>query len=119
MSKNANTQQPQQPSFDNQMFSQQIQQPSMFNFAPQIQQVVPTFTNNQMFAKPVIQPQIQTQYVNQPTTFIQQPPQQLQSLMTINNGNMFGQLQATASQQQQQQQSLFYSTQNDFNEVIK
>jgi hypothetical protein len=52
--------------------------------------------------------------------FIEQPTQQLPSLITTNNGNLFSQLQAANNisyQQQQQQQSLYYSTQNDLNEV--
>jgi hypothetical protein len=65
-----------------------------------------------MFTQLLVQPQ--------PTVFIEQPTQQLPSLITTNNGNLFSQLQAANNisyQQQQQQQSLYYSTQNDLNEV--
>lgn len=102
--KSTNTQ---PPSFNTQMsFQEQTKQPSLFNHAPQ---TIPSFTNTQMFTQPLVQPQ--------PTVFIQQPSQQLQSLVTTNNGNLFSQLQgANNISNQQQQQSLYYSTQNDLNE---
>jgi hypothetical protein len=87
---------------------QQTPQPSLFSHAPQ---AIPSFTSAPMFTQPLVQPQ--------PTVFIQQPSQQLQSSITTNNGNLFSQLQGAnnISNQQQQQQSLYYSTQNDLNEV--
>jgi hypothetical protein len=90
---------------------QHTSQPSLFNHA---QQTVTSFTSAPMFTQPLVQPQT--------TVFIQQPSQQLQSLITTNSGNLFSQLQGAnniSNQQQQQQQSLYYSTQNDLNEVTR